>query len=129
MSDHDRPRPKLVLHVSGARDDELARGLAAAKTVLDRDGDLDLYAAMAANAVRDFILFDENWEPINDLTAEQHRLARLWEDALGAGLDACRAGWDKPPIRGFWLGIDTGAGTIQPYHAQLPIATFELKDE
>ena len=59
------PRPKLILHVTGASETELERGLAAAEAALYRDGDVDLVAAMAANAARGFIIFDDDWRPIN----------------------------------------------------------------
>ena len=49
------PRPQLMMHVEGAREEELSRGAAAAEAVLYRDGDIDLVAAMSANARRDFI--------------------------------------------------------------------------
>jgi hypothetical protein len=129
VNDIRPPRPKLILQVEGAREGELARGVAAAEAVLYRDGDIDLVAAMAANASRDFIMFDGDGQPINDITEEEHRLATLWEDALGAALDACCAGWAEQPVRGFWLGIDTGGDTIQPWYVRPPIATFEIKDE
>lgn len=122
-------RPKLMLHVAGAGEIDLARGLAAAEAVLYRDGGIDLEAAVFANASRDFIMFDDNWEPINDISEEDHRLAKLWEDALGAALDACCADWPKQPTRDFWLGIDTGADTIRPWYKEKPVATFELKGE
>jgi hypothetical protein len=122
-------RPKLILHVEGARDEELARGVTAAEAVLYRDGDIDLVATMAANASRDFIMLDGNLQPINDISEEEHRLATLWEGALGAALDACCAGWAKQPVRGFWLGIDTGSEVFQPWYARPPIATNELKGE
>lgn len=118
------PRRKLILHMEGAREEELARGVAAAEAVLYRDGDIDLVGAMAANASREFIMYDDDNHPINDITAEEHRLATLWEDALGAALDPCCAGWPKQPVRGFWLGIDTGGDTIRPWYARPPIATF-----
>ena len=124
-----RPRPKLILQVEGASEEEIARGVAAAEAVLYRDGDIDLVAAMAANASRDFIMLDDDLQPINDITEEEHRLARLWEDALGAALDACCAGWPEQPRRGFWLGIDAGGDTLRPWYAQPPVATFELKSE
>jgi hypothetical protein len=123
------PRPKLLLHVFGAREDELARGLVAAEAVLYRDGDIDLVAAMAANTARDFIMFDDKGEPINHIGDDEHRLAKLWENALGAALDACCADWDKPPVRGFWLSIDADTDTIRPYYSEPPIATFKLKSE
>src|SRR5271155_2596069 len=108
------PRPKLNLQVEGAREGELARGVAAAEAVLYRDGDIDLVAAMAANVSRDFIMYDGDGQPINDITEEERQLATLWEDALGAALDACCAGWAEQPVRDFWPGIDTGGDTIQP---------------
>jgi hypothetical protein len=83
VNDPGLPRPKLILQVEGARERELARGVAAAEAVLYRDGDIDLVAAMPANANRDFIMFDGDGQPINDITEEQHRLATLWEDAAG----------------------------------------------
>ncbi|MCW3476311.1 hypothetical protein [Limobrevibacterium gyesilva] len=129
VNDPRRPRPKLILHVEGAREDELARGLSAAEAVLRRDGDIDLEAAMVANASRDFIMLDGDLQPINDITEEEHRLAKLWEDALSAALDAGCAGWAEEPVRGFWLGIDTGGDTIRPWYVDPPIATFRLKDE
>ena len=129
VSDPRMPRPKLVLHVEGACEDEIARGIFAAEAVLYRDGDIDLHAAMAANARRDFIMFDGSGQPINDIGEEEHRLATLWEDALGAALDACCAGWDKQPLRGFWLSIDTGTGIIRPWYTKRPVATFKLGDE
>jgi hypothetical protein len=121
------PRQKLILHVAGAREDELTRGLSAADAVLYRDGDINLQAAMAANGYRDFIMFDEDQQPINDITEEQHRLATLWETALSAALDACCAGWSTEPAN-YWLGIDTGADTTRPWYVEKPIATFTLKD-
>jgi hypothetical protein len=123
------PRPKLVLHVEKAREEEIARGVAAAEAVLYRDGDIDPVAAMAANGRRDFIMYDDDGQPIDDITDEQHRLAELWEDALAAALDACCAGWAERPLGGFWLGIDTGGDTLDPWYARPPIATSELKDE
>jgi hypothetical protein len=129
MNDPRPSRPKVVLHVEGASEDELARGVAAAHAVLFRDGDVDLVAAMAANASRDFIMLDGNLEPIKDISEEEHRLARLWEDALGAALDACCAGWSDQPMRGFWLGLDAGGEIIQPYYTKPPIATFTLDEE
>ena len=129
VNDPRLARPRVKLHVPGAQEEELARGVAAAEAVLYRDGDIDLVAAMAANASRDFIMYDGEFQPINDITEEEHRLATLWEDALGAALDACCAGWTEQPIRGLWLGIDTGGDTIQPWYARLPIATLKLKDK
>jgi hypothetical protein len=129
MNDLALPGPKPILYVGGAREEEIARGVAAAEALLYRDGDIDLVAAMAANAKRDFIMFDGNGQPINDITAEEHRLAALWEDALGAALDACRAGWSAQPASGFWLGLDTGGDTIQPWYVRPPLATFQIKDE
>ncbi len=123
------PRPQLMLHVEGAREDELERGVAAVRAVLYRDGDIDLVAAMGANATRDFIMFDENGQPINDISEEAHRLAGLWEDALGAALDACCAGWSEQPTSKFWLGIDAGADTIRPWYTEPPIAAFKLADD
>jgi hypothetical protein len=123
------PRPKDQLQVPGAREEELARGVAAAEAALYRDGDIDLVAAMAAKASRDFIMYDGEFQPINDITEDEHRLATLWEDALGAALNACCAGWPQQPLKGFWLGIDTGDDTIRPWYAREPIATFELKDD
>jgi hypothetical protein len=108
------PRPKLILQVEGAREGELARGVAAAEAVLYCDGHIDLVAAMAANASRDFIMFDGDGQPINDITDEEHRLATLWEDALGAAFDACCASWAEQSVTGFWLGIDTGGDTLRP---------------
>ena len=67
--------------------------------------------------------------PINDISEEEHRLAKLWEDSLGATLDACCAGWIEQPVSGFWLEIDTDAEIIQPYYTQPVIAAFELKNE
>ncbi|HEY2614036.1 MAG TPA: hypothetical protein VGI94_24730 [Reyranella sp.] len=122
-------RPKLVLHVEGAREDELERGRLAAESVLHRDGEVDPFVAMAANGLRDFIMFDADGEAVNDLTREQHQLAQLWEDALWAGIDACCAGWEEQPVDDFWLGIDTGIETIRPWYMGLPIATFKLRDE
>jgi hypothetical protein len=78
---------------------------------------------------RDFIMFDGNGQPISDIGEEEHRLASLWEDALGAALDACCAGWNEQPLRGFWLSIDTGTGIIRPRYTEPPIATFRLGDE
>lgn len=101
MNDPRPSRPKLALQVEGASEDELARGLAAAHAALHRDGDVDLVAAMAANASRDFIMLDDKLEPINDISEDEHRLARLWEDALGAALDACCADWKNQPMRVF----------------------------
>ena len=117
VNDPGLPRPKIQLHVPGAREEELARGVAAAEAVLYRDGDIDLVAAMAANASRDFIMFHGDGQPINDITEEEQRLTTLWEDALGAALDACCAGWAEQPVRGFWLGIDTGDDTLRPWYA------------
>ena len=113
VNDPGLPGPKIQLHVPGAREGELARGVAAAETVLYRDGDIDLVAAMAANASRDFIMFDGDGQPINDITDEEHRLATLWEDALGAAFDACCASWAEQSVTGFWLGIDTGGDTLR----------------
>jgi hypothetical protein len=129
MNDQRSPRPKLVLHVEGASEEELARGVAAALAVLYRDGEVDLVAAMAANTARDFIMFDADWRPINDISEDEHRLAKLWEDALGAALDVCCAGWSEQPTRGFWLGIDAGGEVIQPYYTKPPTATFALTDD
>jgi hypothetical protein len=129
VNDPRPPRPKLILQVEGAREGELARGVAAAEAALYRDGDIDLVDAMAANASRDFIMFDGDGQPINDISEEEHRLATLWEDALGASLDACCAGRAEQPVRGFWLGIDTGGDTLRPWYARPPIAAFEIKDE
>ena len=129
MSDPRQHRSRLVLHVEGANEDELARGLAAANAVLHRDGDIDFVAAMAANAARDFIMLDDKLEPINDISEQEHRLAKLWEDALGAALDACCAGWSDQPTRGFWLGIGAGGDMIQPWYSNPPVATFKLGDE
>lgn len=84
---------------------------------------------MAANASRDFIMYDGEFQPINDITADEHRLATLWEDALRAALGACCAGWDEQPVRGFCLSLDTGGDTIWLWYARPTIATFELKDE
>jgi hypothetical protein len=50
ISDARMPRSKLALHVEGAREDEIASGISAAEAVLYREGDMDLRAAMAANA-------------------------------------------------------------------------------
>ena len=97
--------------------------------MLYRDGDIDLVAAMAANASRDFIMFDGDGQPTNDITEEEHRLATLWEDALGAAIDACCADGAEQPVRGFWLGIDTGGDTLRPWYARPPIAAFEIRDE
>jgi hypothetical protein len=114
VNDPRPPRPKLILQVEGAREGELARGVAAAEAVLYCDGHIDLVAAMAANASRDFIMFDGDGQPINDITDEEHRLATLWEDALGAAFDACCASWAEQSVTGFWLGIDTGGDTLRP---------------
>ena len=114
VNDPGLPRPKIQLHVPGAREEELARGVATAEAVLYRDGDIDLVTAMAANVSRDFIMFDGDGQPINDITEEEHRLATLWEDALGASLEASCAGWAEQFVRGFWLGIDTGGDTLRP---------------
>jgi hypothetical protein len=54
LNDPKAPRPQLVLLVEEAREEEIARGVAAAEAVLYRDGDIDLVAAMAANVCRDF---------------------------------------------------------------------------
>lgn len=129
MNDLRPPRPKLTLQVESAREGELARGVAAAEVVLYRDGDIDLVAAMAANASRDFIMFYGDGQPINNIAEEEHRLATLWEDALGSALDACCAGWAEQPVRGFWLGIDTGGDTLRPWYARPRIAAFEIKAE
>ena len=129
VNDLRPPRPKLILQVEGAREGELARGVAAAETVLYRDGDIDLVAAMAANARRDFIMFDGDGQPINDITDEKHRLAMLWEDALDAALDVCCFGWAEQSEKGFWLGVDTGGDTLRPWYARPPIGTLEIKDE
>jgi hypothetical protein len=129
VNDPGLPRPKIQLHVPGAREEELARGVATAEAVLYRDGDIDLVTAMAANVSRDFIMFDGDGQPINDITEEEHRLATLWEDALGAALDACCAGWAEQPVRGFWLGLDTGGDKLRPWYARPPIAAFEIKGE
>lgn len=56
-------RPKLILHMEGAREEEMARGVAAAEAVLYRDGNIDLVAAMAANANREFIMYDDDDQP------------------------------------------------------------------
>jgi hypothetical protein len=129
VSDPRLPRPKLILHVEGAREVEIARGVAAAEALLYRDGDIDLVAATVANARREVIMYDDDEQPINDITEDEYRLAELWEDALGVALDACCAGWTERPRRGCWLGIDTGGDTLRPWYAGPPIATFELKDE
>jgi hypothetical protein len=115
--------------VERAPEGELVRWVAAAEAVLYRDCDIDLVAAMAANASREFIMYDGDGQPINDISEEERRLATLWEDALGAALDACCAGWAEQPVGGFWLGMDTGGDTIQPWYVRPPIATLELKDE
>jgi hypothetical protein len=83
VNDLRPPRPKLILQVEGAREGELARGVAAAEAVLYRGGDIDLVAAMAANASWDFIMFDGDGQPIDDIPEEEHRLATLWEHSLG----------------------------------------------
>ena len=129
VNDPGLPRPKLILQVESAREGELVRGVAVVEAVLHRDGDIDLVATMPANASRDFIMFDGDGQPINDIPEEEHRLATLWEDALGASLEASCAGWAEQPVRGFWLGTDTGGDTLRPRYARPPIATFEIKDE
>jgi hypothetical protein len=83
---------------------------------------------MAANGRRDFMILDADERPINDMSLEEHRLAYLWEEAIGAACKACCADWDSQPTS-YWLALDAGAETIRPWHAEPPAAVVTLTDE
>ncbi|MVA97958.1 hypothetical protein GN330_11955 [Nitratireductor sp. CAU 1489] len=77
---------RLVLHVDGASELELRRGLKAAEAVFERAG---VSAERAAEGM--FAL--EGWDiqsfPENSLSDEDGRAASAWIDATNAAVEAC----------------------------------------
>lgn len=84
----------MILHVKGARPDELERGLAAARAVFDA-ADISPWAAALAHHARegwDVGGFADELEP----TPEQHAAAAVLDDARAAAIEACCTGWLVP---------------------------------
>lgn len=78
----------LLLDVKGATDEELARGLAAAREIFDAAGATPYEAAVAR--------FKRDGE-MDEMTDREARIADLWDIADEAAIRACCAGWDKIP--------------------------------
>jgi hypothetical protein len=85
----------MVLHVEGASPEELARGLAAARAVLNAAGVADVDAAWAAHVRErwDISAFaDEYTVPGAELAA-----ASALDEASAKAIAACCAGWPSVP--------------------------------
>ena len=84
----------MILHVEGARPEELERGLAAARAVFEA-ADVSPWAAALAHHARegwDVGGFADELEP----TPEEHAAAAVLDDARAAAIAACCADWSVP---------------------------------
>lgn len=85
---------KLVVKVAGATNAEFACGLPAAQRMFDAGGAKPRDAAFG-RFERDG--WDNAGFPNPVPPEETFRLAKLWDDADTAALEACCAGWPKKP--------------------------------
>jgi hypothetical protein len=79
---------KLLIHIDGATELEVSRGIAAAQKIFD-EGGATAYEAAAARLKRD--------GEQDDLTEREGQIAHLWEDADYGAAQACCAGWAQIP--------------------------------
>ncbi len=85
---------KVIIHVDGAEDEELNRGVAAAQAVFDSAG-VTAYEAATAHFAR------EGWDVAGfqgdgPMDAVMHRAA-IWHEADLAAVQACCATWSAIP--------------------------------
>jgi hypothetical protein len=81
----------LSLSIEGARPDEIKRGLAAAQAVFDASGVTVVRVANARFAVEGWDIGGFAEAGVDDEDLEIHG---LWDNASGAALAACCAGWE-----------------------------------
>jgi hypothetical protein len=95
---------ELTLNIEGATEEEMLRGLLAAKDVFERAGVCPWEAAFAADhADAD----DEDCDCLRLPREEEEELADTWKQADRAALDACCVGWrNKPPTAGLKVARD-----------------------
>jgi hypothetical protein len=79
---------ELLIHIPGATEPAIARGIAAAQKVFD-DGGATPYEAATASFKRD--------GEVDELTDREADIAHLWYEADAAAAQACCAGWPNIP--------------------------------
>lgn len=80
-------KARLHLAIDGASPEEIARGIAAAAEVFNRE---DVYPVDAENAVRERRL------EARPLTGEEAHLAAVWDEAERAAIGACSRAVSDP---------------------------------
>jgi hypothetical protein len=103
----------IKIHIEGATDAEIQRGLAAALAVFAAGGTTAVEAALAAHlreSLHEGGYYDEQgnfrdpyegeplWENevrLKEMTEREHKIAPLWEQADAAAVEACCAGWPE----------------------------------
>lgn len=108
----------ITLHVHGATDAEIARGVAAARAVFDAADRTPMTAATAFFEI-------EQADKMGTIDAEgaafDHDGITAWLDALPAAIDACCAGWTAPAL---YTNI-----IVRPEGEALPPANAEITAE
>ena len=106
-----RSESALTLRADGASDEELARGLAAARAVIEAAATTPLAAASAR--------FTRDCE-MEELTDEENRICCVWDDAEEAALAACCPG--RPEAEGSCLELTYDPDTLAALrHAELGV--------
>mgnify|MGYP001459875755 CR=1 FL=1 len=83
----------ITLTVEGAEPEEIARGLAAAQAVFDRAG-------VTPDRAADARFNAEGWDIRgfdDDISGDDLAICTVWDEAEGAAIEACCAGWAKRP--------------------------------
>src|ERR1700687_1581354 len=88
----ERPREYLTLHVPGATEEQLQRGIEAAWKVIN-DAGVTAYEAADADWVREGYWMGTGIE----FTDRQNENSDVWGEAHEAAVAACCEGWDKIP--------------------------------
>jgi hypothetical protein len=83
---------ELKVTVEGATDEELLRGELAAMAVFEAAG-VNPWEAASAELNREVGLGIDGGE----MTEKSGRAAEAWGDAFRAAIEACCAGWTRPP--------------------------------
>lgn len=86
---------EFFLCARDASEDQLRRGLVAAKSVLEEAG-VSLGEAMAAALSRDILI--DNARSLDELTDDERRQLRAWDDARSAAAERCGGSSQDDPV-------------------------------